>query len=72
MPIKLKLAELQRMLSVALGRSVVINVWHYPLHYIYRRKDDYVLVMPMGMARRCSKYELLFMIVRGLEKAVTA
>jgi len=67
MPTKIK--ELQTMLSAAMGQPVLLCIGRRRW-IVGNRGKSLLIVMPSLMAKHRTKHELLFMIVRGLEKAV--
>ena len=66
-----KLTELQAMLSVAFQQPVMLNVGRRRW-IIGDRGQTLLIVIPSALAKARTMHELLFMIVRGLEKAVAA
>lgn len=66
-----KLAELQAMLSVAFNQPVLLCIGRRRW-IIGDRGQTLLIVIPSALAKARTKHELLFMIVRGIEKAVAA
>ena len=66
-----KLAELQAMLSVAFQQPVLLCIGRRRW-IVGNRGKSLLIVMPSLMAKHRTKHELLFMIVRGIEKAAAA